>query len=721
MERYKDKNLSPEERAKDLLSKMTLEEKLLQMNTFRWDVDQIYQDIKDGKDVPVCGAIFGDVKDIEKLRVVQDYCIEKTGIPALCVHDAIRGIGNKKGTVFPQCAGLGGSFDTDTVREMANVIGREARAIGIRQLYGPDIDISRDPRWGRVQESYGEDTYVAGEMGKAFVEGLQKNDVGATAKHFIAYGLPEGGINLAPAHIGEREIREVMLEPFKKCIDAGVLSVMPAYNEIDGVPVHASKKYLRDILRGELGFDGMVISDYGGVEMLDYFHQSADGKLGAGKAALEAGVDMEALAVYGYGKELREAIERKEIDEKLVDESALRVLIFKFKLGIFDEPYAIAENIEKIHSQDAVELALKMDEESTLLLENDGILPLTKEKAGKVAVIGNNAKGTFLGDYITHREFCVSFYDGILNRLGEENVLYARGCNTISGSEEMVQEAVETAKKADTIFLALGDGAGNGGGVPGLDGEPHKEITCSEGYDTHDLKLTKWQQRLFDEITKLKKPTVLVLYGGRPFAIADDVAKVNAFMFSWGGGEQTGTAMARLIFGDVTPSAKLSVSFPQSVGHLPCYYNHKGSARGRWYKKPGSYEQPGRDYILSSPEPWYPFGYGLSYTTLEYSDLKAESLGDCKVKVNVTVENKGNYEINESVLLFVSAVRCPVTPFVKQLRNFTKVNLKPNDKKTVEFILDKDDFSYVNFDYKREVCHGKHIITVDNLKCEVEV
>ena len=719
MELYKDKSLSPEERARDLLSRMTLKEKLLQMNTFPWKLDQIYKDIQDGKDVPVCGAVFGNINDIDKLKAVQDYCIEKTGIPALFARDGIRSFIN--GTVFPHCAGLGGSFDTDAVGKMADIMGMEARAVGIRQLYGPDVDIPRDPRWGRVQESYGEDPYVNGEMGKAVVEGLQKNEVGATVKHFIAYGVPEGGINLAPAHIGEREIREVMLEPFKKCIEAGVLSVMPAYNEIDGVPVHASKKYLRDILRGELGFDGMVISDYGAIEMLDNFHQVADGKLEAGKFALEAGVDMEALAIYGYGKELEEAIERKEIDEKLVDESALRVLIFKFKLGIFDNPYAIRENIEKTHSKEAVELSLKMEEESTLLLENDGILPLTEERAGKVAVIGNNAKDTFLGDYTNHTKYCISFYDGILERLGEENVLYARGCNPISGNEEMICEAVETAKKADTVFLVLGDCAGSGGGVPGLDGEPHREITCSEGYDTHDLRFTKWQQKLFDEITKLKKPTVLVLYGGRPFAIAEDVAKVNAFMFSWGGGEQTGIAMARLIFGDVTPSAKLSVSFPQSVGHVPCYYNYKGSARGRCYKRPGSYEKPGRDYILSSPDPWYPFGYGLSYTKLEYSDLKAESLGDCKVKVSVTVENKGDYEINESVLLFVSAVRCPVTPFVKRLRNFRKVNLKPGDRKTVEFMLDSEAFSYVDFDYKTAVCHGKHRIMIDKLECEVDV
>lgn len=527
-------------------------------------------------------------------------------------------------------------------------------------------------------------------------------------------------MNLAPAHIGEREIREVMLEPFQKCIEAGAWSVMLSYNEIDGIPVHASKKYLRDILRDELGFDGMVISDYGAVEILDKFHHVADGKLQAGKLALEAGVDMEAITIYGYGEELKDAVRRGEVDEQLVDEAVLRVLTVKFQVGLFDNPYAIVEDFGKIHSEDAVELSRKMDEQSILLLENDGILPISEQKAGKVAIIGNNAKDTFMGDYITHEEHCISFYDGMVNRIGAENVLYARGCNPISGSDGMIAEAVEQAKKADTVFLVLGDSDGVGGGVPGINQESKTEITCSEGFDTHDLRLTKWQKKLFDAITVLQKPTVLVLYAGRAYAIPDEVKKVNAFLFSWGGGEQNGTAMARLIFGDVSPSAKLSVSFPQSVGHLPCYYNHKGSARGGWYNKPGSYEKPGMDYILSSPEPWYPFGYGLSYTKLVYSNLQAE-VHDSAVKVRVDVENKGDYEIDESVLLFASALSCPITPFVKQLKQFQKINLKCGEKKTVEFTLAENEFTYIDFDYQKKVCRGKHKLTVDQLACEIVI
>ncbi len=724
MEAYKNINLSPEERAKDLLSRLSLEEKLLQMNTFRWEINETYQDIVDGKDVKVCGAIFRAPQDedaFEKLKFIQDYCIEKVGIPTMVVDDGIRGIGYKTATVFPQSAGIGGSFNSENVEKMAEIMGREARTVGVRQLYGPNIDINRDPRWGRLQESYGEDPYVVGEMGKAFVKGLQKNEVAATLKHFIAYGIPEGGINLAPAHVGEREIREVMLEPYVKGIEAGAMSVMPAYNEIDGVPVHASKKYLRDILRDELGFEGMVISDYGGIEILDPFHRVANGKVEAGKLALEAGVDMEALAIFGYGEELKEAVMRGEVDEKLVDESALRVLTMKFKLGIFENPYAIPENINNLNNNEAQDLATKMEEEATLLLENDGILPLDENKVGKIAVIGNNAKDTFLGDYMRPKDHCVSFYDGMVNRLGKDRVLYARGSNPISGSDEMIAEAVEAASKSEIVFLVMGDNAASGGGVPGLEVKIDKEITCSEGYDTHDLNFTKWQKKLFDSVIALNKPTILVLYAGRPYTIMEEVSKVNAFMFSWGGGEESGNVMARLIFGDITPSAKLSVSFPQTVGHLPCYYNYKVSARGSWYKEPGSYEKPGRDYILSSPDPWYPYGYGLSYTTLEYSDLKAEKCGDTDVKVSVCVENKGNYEIGENVLLFVKALYCPITPFVKCLRKFDKVNLKPGDKKTVEFMLTKEDFMYVDLEYKNSLNKGTHKIMIDKLECEVEI
>ena len=721
---YKNPNLSPEERAKDLLSKLSIDEKIDQM-VFISQLHFLVNDVKDGTNVKwQCGS-FGNLSNLEDknaLNRVQEAFLHKTkwGIPLLMCFESLHGLYHKDATVFPQSAGLGGSFDIESVNQMADVIGKECRAVGVRQVFAPNIDIPRDPRWGRTQEAYGEDPYLVGEMGVQYVNGIQKNGVAATAKHYIAYGVPEGGINLAPAHVGEREIREVMLEPFKKCIDAGVMSVMPSYNEVDGEPIHASEKYLRKILREELGFNGTTISDWGAIDMFKSFHFTAKDSLTAGEMALAAGVDIEAPGPVGYSDDFRNAAKSGEIDIELIDQAVLRVLTLKFKLGLFEDPYEDAELKKTMNSSKSKELALKLDEESILLLKNDGILPLDEKKAGKIAVIGNNAKDSYLGNYIGQTESCVDFYSGMVNRLGKERILYSQGCGHITTTDEMIEEAIETAKSADTVFLVLGDSTDTGGGVGG-GAFKNTEITCGEGYDTHELVLTPAQRRLFDEITKLGKPTVLVFYAGRPYALKDDVEKVNGFMFSWGGGEQNGTAFANLIFGDKSPSAKLSFSFPQSTGHIPCYYNYKMSARGSFYRRPGSLDKPGRDYVLASPDPWLPFGFGLSYTQIEYSDLTAEVTADGKVNVKVNVENKGSYEIDESVLLFVKMLHCPITPFVKKLRKFTKINLKPNDKKTVEFTLTSEDFTYIDKDMKTAVNKGLHKIFIGELECEITI
>lgn len=715
---YRNKELSPKERAKALLSIMTIDEKVDQMSL--GDLDKLTEALEKGEDVPVHSGVFCQVDNVDKVNKINEWYIKNTrlGIPLLHYFESLHGFGNAHATHFPQCAGLGGSFDKELVYKMAQVIGRESKAMGTHQVFAPDIDIPRDPRWGRMQEAYGEDPYLVGEMGVQYVKGVQENGVAATAKHYIAYGLMEGGINLTPAHVGEREIREVMLPPFKKCIEADVWSVMPSYNEIDGIPVHESKKWLKDVLRDELGFEGTTISDWGAAWMLTAFQKTKDTKLQVGEAFLRAGVDIEGPSAYGYSDDFRTALKNGEIDIKAVDEIVLRILELKFKLGLFDTPINI-ENREIMHTEDAVKLSRELDEESILLLKNDGLLPLDETKIGKVAVIGNNAKGTFIGDYAWKNEHMVDFYDGIVNRLGEENVLYARGCNNISGTKEMLDEAIEVAKQADIIFLALGDNSAVGGGIGG-GGFIKDEITCSEGYDTHDLNMTPVQKALFDEMAKLGKPILFVMYAGRPYTVKEQVDKANAFMFSFGAGEQSGNAFANLIFGDKTPSAKLSISFPQTVGHLPCYYNHKVSARGSFYKRPGTPTEPGQDYVLSSPKAWMPFGYGLSYTTLEYSNLTAENTAN-GVKVCVDVENKGNYEIKESVLLFVSAKSCPITPFIKQLKAFDKVLIKSGEKKTVEFLLGDDAFSYIDEDYKTAKNKGMHTITVDNLAVNINV
>lgn len=703
-------------RAKEILKQMTVDEKIAQMNIHN-NINGLYEEYLKSKEFEARFGTFHSPKEEKNLDKLQEYCVNNTrlGIPLIPADESLHGLQNEKATVFPQCAGIGCSFDSESVAEMADAIGFEARTVGIRQVYAPCIDIARDPRWGRMQENYGEDPYLVGVMGAEYIKGIQKHNVAACAKHYIGYGVPEGGINLAPAHLGEREIREVMLEPFKMAVDAGVMSIMPSYNEIDGEPLHASKKYMRDILRDELGFDGVTVSDYGAVEMLNYFQCVAQNELIAGKMALNAGIDVEAPKPYGYGETLKKAIENKEIDEKLIDEAVLRILELKLKVGLFDNPYAKSEDIPKLHNKSFVELSRKLDEESILLLENDGILPINEKKYNKIAVIGNNAKNSFLGDYISDNGHCVSFFDGIVNRVGIDRVLYSMGCNPVSYTDEMIIDAVETAKKSDLVFLVLGDCATKGGGVGG-ESARKGEVTCGEGYDMHTLDFPVSQQKLFDEITKLNKPTVLILYAGRPYTIMEQVSKVNAFMFSFGGGEQSGNAFANLIFGDKSPSAKLSFSFPQSTGHIPCYYNCKVSARGTLYKNPGSLQKPGRDYVLSSPKAWYPFGYGLTYTNVEYSNLSTELNEDGTVTVNVTVKNKGNYPINESVLLFVKAMFSPITPFVKRLRRFKKIYLDIGECKMATFVLTDDDFSYVNHSMSTEKLFGAYKIQVEELE-----
>lgn len=708
---YKNLNLSPEERAKDLLSKMTLDEKIEQM-CLSFKNDEKAEEL--GEDECMWGYC-GEHANRPKEKTVNAF-LNKTrlGIPPIYTDEGLHGVNTK----YPQCAGIGGSFNRELVRKMGEDIGQCARATGFTVLLAPVVDVPRDPRWGRLQESYGEDPYLVGEMGVQYVNGVQSNNIAATCKHLLAYGANEGGLNCAPSHVGEREVREIYLEPFKKCIDAGVMAMMPSYNEIDGVPMHANKKYMREIIRDELGFDGVTISDWAGIQFLNNMHYVAPTWTDAGKMALEAGIDIELPLPEGYGDKFKEAAKRGEVDVKLIDEAVLRILTMKFRLGIFENPYGNPELKEKLHSKETVELSRLMDEQSILLLKNDGILPLDEKKVGKVAVIGNNAKESFMGDYVTRSEHCIDFYTGMKNRLGEENVLYAQGSEPIFTNDALIKEAVEQAKKADTVFLVLGDNATAYGGAGGADAKG-KQLTCSEGYDAHSLKLLPGQQRLFDEVIKLQKPTILIMYAGRPHTLIDEVEKVNGFMFSFGGGEQSGTAFANLIFGDKTPSAKLTFSFPKDIGTLPCFYNYKPSARGP-ISKHGSIEEPGGAYVLCGPEPWYPFGYGLSYTELEYSDLSAE-VSDGKVNVKVSVENKGGYEIDESVLLFVKMLYCPVTPFVKKLRNFTKVNLKPGDKKTVEFTLTEEDFTYIDLDMKTAVNRGEHKILIDKLECSVVI
>ena len=724
MEIYKNPSYSIDERAKNLLSLMTLDEKIDQMHLYN-DPDLRYEEIKKGKTEHDFGFMFRIRDEYKKfLPKIQKYAIENTrlGIPMLFCGEGLHGFSYANSTIFPQNIGIASSFNEDILYEIGKETGRAARARGIYQIFAPDLDVAREPRWGRLQETYGEDPYLIGKLGAAYVRGIQSQGVAATLKHYIGYSVPEGGLNLASGHIGEREIREVMLPPYEECIKAGAWAVMPAYNEVDGEPLHSSKKYLKDILRDELGFDGLIISDWGGVIWNHNYHYMVSTPWEAGKYAIEAGVDVEAPDYAGYGDEFKEKVRKGEISEELVDKAVLNILKLKFKLGLFDGN-AIWKR-KPIRTRKSVALARKAAEQSIVLLKNDCLLPLSMEKKQKIAVIGPNADRVQMGDYCSsvNFKFGVSPYKGLVNKLGEENVVYEIGCDiTRSFGTEYIERAITAAKDADVVVLALGDNSlFEAGGVGGVV-ETREVLTDGEGFDVASLELMQCQKELFDKISALGKPLITVMYTGRPRVIVKEFEKSNAFIQAWYPGEQGGNALADILYGDVNPCGKLAVSLPRSDGNIPCYYNHHVSARGSLYRQPGSPEKPGRDYVFDKPGAFLPFGYGLSYTEYKYSNLQVKNLDDAKVEVRIVLENVGKRDGVETVLLFLRSIFSETVPYVKTLKAFKKVALKAGQKKTVKFILDKSAFEIVDRDYKKKVNYGEYFVMIDDLKVKFKI
>ncbi len=722
MEIYKDPSYSIEERAKNLLSLMTLDEKIDQMHLYN-DPDIRYDEIKKGKVTHDFGFMFRIREHYKKfMPKIQEHAVKHTrlGIPMMFCGEGIHGFSNINATIFPQNIGMASAFNEDILYEIGKEVGREARARGIRQIFAPDLDVAREPRWGRVQETYGEDPYLIGKLGAAYVRGIQSQGVAATLKHYVGYSTPENGLNLSSVHIGEREIREVMLPPYEECIKAGAWAVMPAYNEIDGEPLHSSKKWLKDILRDELGFKGMIISDWGGVIWNHNYHYMAPTPWQAGKYAIEAGVDVEAPDYAGYGDEFKEKVRAGEIPEELIDNAVLNILKLKFKLGLFDNNGAFWKR-KPLHTKKSIALAKKAADQSIVLLKNDGLLPLNIEKKQKIAIIGPNANRVQMGDYCasSNFDFGVSPYQGLLNKVGEDCVKMAMGCDiTRLLGDQYMQDAIDTANEADVIVLALGDNSLFEAGGVGGEVETPEVLTDGEGFDVSSLELMDCQKQLFEKISALGKPLITVMYTGRPRVIVNEFAKSNAFIQAWYPGEQGGNALADILYGDVNPSGKLAISLPRGDGNIPCYYNHHVSARGSLYRKPGTPEKPGRDYVFDSPKAFLPFGYGLSYTTYEYSNLKVKKLDETNVEVKITVKNTGDRDGVETVLVYLRALFSETVPCVKALKAFRRVALKAGQKKTVKFVLDESAFTIIGRDYKKHVNKGKYIAFVDDKKVE---
>jgi beta-glucosidase len=734
---YRDPSQPVEKRVEDILSKMTLDEKLQQMGM----VDSL-RCCKDERFSPAVAKTLlrrgiGSIQDPRKnpatnaalLTKIQEYLVRHTrlGIPALVAGECSHGHMSGGATIFPQSIGMASTWNTGLVHRMAAVSALEARAVGVHQALSPDLDLGRDPRWGRIEETYGEDPYLVAQMGVAYVRGLQggggknidRDHMVATVKHFAAHGNPQGGLNLAPVAVGPRELRDTYLPPFEAAFKAGALSVMPAYSEFDGIPCHSNRDLLTNILREEWGFKGYVFSDYGGVEFAASLHRTASDLADAGRQALEAGMDMEAPSLICFGDKLKTLIQQGVVSMDTIDLAVRRILRVKFVAGLFEHPYPNAKQLRQINSAPHRKLARQAAQESIVLLKNSkNLLPLNPRALSSIAVIGPNAKRAELGDYSMPEEGGVTPIQGIRAALPKGvNIIHAEGCGLMNLSTDGIAQAVDAAARSDVAILFVGGSGMTTYGIGWGKQTDEQEVTSGEGFDVTDLGLPGVQQQLVEAVVATGKPTVVVLVGGRPLSTPWIVQHVPAILAVWCPGEEGGHAIADILFGKVNPSGKLPVSIPATVGQVPLFHNHKPSAGGI-YKTPGTPEKPGRDYVFLPPDPLFPFGYGFSYTTFKYSGLNVTPKRippDGPVTVHVNVRNTGKRAGQEVVQLYIRDVVSSTTTPIRALKGFKKIHLKPGEIKKVTFILKKDDLSLYDARLNRVVEPGAFDVRVGGL------
>ncbi len=736
---YKDASAPIDLCVRDLLGRMTLEEKVGQIIAL-WATKA---DIMDGltfspaKASAAYPASFGQITrpsdkrgapggsnqaggvgarwrtpadTVAFITAVQTWATQDTrlGIPVLFHEESLHGYMATDATMFPMAIGLAGSFDRDLMREVQSVIAREVRARGVHLALSPVVDIARDPRWGRIEETFGEDPYLCGEMGVAAVLGLQgeskqlgPDKVMATLKHMTGHGQPQSGENVAPAPISQRELRENFFPPFRQVVKrTGIAAVMPSYNEIDGVPSHQNKWLLGDILRGEWHFDGAVVSDYGAVHELDTIHHVQPDPEAAARAALRAGVDCELPDGMTY-RTLVEQVRSGKVPLEAVDIACTRMLTLKFRAGLFENPWPRKDYDALTGNAEARALALKAAHRSIALLKNDGTLPLTAGAHKRVAVIGPNAAIARLGGYSSVPRQDVSLLDGVRAKLkGKAEVVHAQGVFITQSEDRSVDEvllgdparnrqliaqAVEVAKTADVIILAIGD----------------TEQTSREGFaknhlgDRTSLYLLGEQNALFAAMKATGKPVIVCAINGRPPSYPAVVEGANALLLCWYPGQEGGTAMADILFGDVNPGAKLPVTVARDAGQIPIFYNRKPSAR--------------RGYVFEDVSPLFPFGYGLSYTQFAFGKprLSVPRIGvGGTVTVEVDVRNTGDRAGDEVVQLYVHDQVASVTRPIKELKGFERVTLAPGETKTVRLTLGPDAFTLWNLDMEEVVEPG---------------
>ena len=745
---YRDASLPIEQRVEDLLGRMTLEEKVAQLGS-RW----IYELADDnglnaewarklmghglGQVTRLTGASsLGPVDSAKLANETQKYLIEETrlGIPALIHDECCSGLLSKGATNFAQIIGIASTWEPELVEAMTQVIRTQMRAVGIHHGLAPVIDIVRDPRWGRTEETFGEDPYLTSSMGAAYIRGLQGKDwnegVMATAKHYVGYGASQGGLNWAPSSIPPRELREVYLAPFEAAVrDAKLAAIMPAYHEIDGIPCSSSHHLLTEILRDEWGFEGLVVSDYMAVVQLQLHHLLAQDKADAARLSLEAGMDLELPNVDAYGQILVDAVNEGKVDETLIDRSVRRMLAAKFAFGLFEDPYVDPGAVEAVfETPEQRELAREIVRKSFVLLKNDNdLLPLSKSVAS-IAVIGPNADNTrnLLGDYSypAHIETLVTLHgmglsehpltasieidqvpkdmlsvlDGIRQAVSPQTMVhYAKGCDLNSEDTQGFEEAVAAARRSDVAIVVVGDKAGL---IP--------DCTSGEFRDSAHLTLPGVQAELVEAVLATGTPVVLLLITGRPYAIPELVDRAPAVVEAWLPGAEGAMALAELLFGDINPSGKLPITFPRHVGQVPIYYGHRPSGARSFFYGP---------YADESNEPLFPFGYGLSYTTFEFENLSVTPdavAADGTVTITADVVNSGKRAGDEVVQLYTRTDGASVTRPVQELRGFQRVSLEPGERKRVAFTVAAAQLAYYDGDLQLVVEPAEVQVMVGN-------
>lgn len=631
-----------------------------------------------------CGSVLGasgarEVMNIQKAHLEEN----RLGIPLLMMADIVHGFK----TIFPVPLAIGCSWDLDLAEKSAEIAAKEAAVSGVHVTFAPMVDIVRDPRWGRVMESTGEDPYLNSLFARAFVRGFQgtnltndQNRVAACVKHFAAYGAPEGGREYNTVNMSERQLRESYLPPYKAALDEGCEMVMTAFNTVDGIPATGNKKLMRDLLRDEWGFDGVMISDWGAVKEL-IPHGIAEDSSEAAVKALQAGVDIEMMTTC-YVDNLKQLVENGTIEETLIDEAVLRILKLKQKLGLFENPYRGADEkreqeyiLSEGHRKEAREVATK----SCVLLKNQSILPLNRHQ--KIALIGPFAQnGDILGPWSWQGSYeeAVKMDEGIKMKLDPSLLTVAKGCDIETGTENEMNMALNVASEADVIILALGESSAMSG----------------EGGSRADICLPEIQLQLIAEVKKLQKPIVAVLFNGRPLDLHGVIDQADAVLEAWYPGTEGGAAIADLLFGDANPSGRLSMTFPYSVGQVPVYYNHFNTGRPKTSEE---YVRYVSHYLDIPNEPLLPFGFGLSYTTFSYTDasLSAESMNsEQAITLSVSITNTGNVAGEEVVQLYIRDVAGEIVRPVKELKAFKKISLEPNETKEVSFTITEEQLRY---------------------------